>query len=141
MTAQLYSFDQMFQAYEKDQFVLVSVTPSHPITISLSGTNSLSLCDKLRLGLPSSHSSRLSFSLFLTPNTSNCLQPASGKCVCVCVTVCVSLLLIAFIEHYSPLSSRHTVLACDLSHALVSNFTCELISFDSPLWVLNMKNQ
>ena len=42
----------------------------------------------LKLCLPSCHSSRLTFSPSLTPNTSNCLQPAWSKSVCVCV-VCV----------------------------------------------------
>ena len=36
-----------------------------------------------------SHSSRLPFSLSFTPNTSNCLQPASVCCVCVVCSVCV----------------------------------------------------
>ena len=45
-----------------------------------------SLCDMLKLCLPSSHSSRLTFSLSLTPDSSNCLQPASSKmCVCMCI--------------------------------------------------------
>ena len=53
-------------------------------------------CDLLHLCLPSSHSSRLPFSLSLTSNTSNGLQPTSGKracartraCVCMCVRAC-----------------------------------------------------
>ena len=58
--------------------------------VPLSGTISLSLCDMLcKLCLPSSHSSTFTFSLSLTFNTSNCLQPARSKCVCVCVRACV----------------------------------------------------
>ena len=56
----------------------------------------LSLCDILRLCLPSDHSSRLAFSLSLTPNTASALQPASSKsesvwCVylCTCSFACV----------------------------------------------------
>ena len=60
----------------KDSMPFLSLVP-------LSGTISLSLCDMLQLCLPSSHSSRLTFSLSLTPNTSHCLQPASRKCVCM----------------------------------------------------------
>ena len=45
---------------------------------------SLSLCDMLRLCLPSDHSSRLTFSLSLTPNTASTLQPASSKSESVC---------------------------------------------------------
>ena len=50
-----------------------------------SGTISLSLCNMFKLCLASSHSLRLIFSLSLTPNTSNCLQPASSKSLCVCM--------------------------------------------------------
>ena len=51
----------------------------------------LSLCDMLKLCLPSSHSPRLFLSL--TPNTSNCLQPASSKSLSVCLSVCLCLCL------------------------------------------------
>ena len=46
-------------------------------------------CDMFKFCLPWSHSSRLIFFLSLTHNTSNCLQPAVSKCVCVRVCVCV----------------------------------------------------
>ena len=44
-----------------------------------------------RLCLPSSHSSRFTFSLSLTPNTSSCLQPALSKSVCVCACACACM--------------------------------------------------
>ena len=45
-----------------------------------------------------------------------CVRERRGVCVCVCVCV-----LIAFIQPYSQLSSRHAALACDL-HAFYSTF-------------------
>ena len=45
----------------------------------------------LKFCLPSNHSSRLTFSLSLTPNASNVSSPALSKCVCVWVRVCMGV--------------------------------------------------
>ena len=70
----------------------------------LSGTITLPLCDMLKLCLPSSHSSRLAFSLSLTLSTSN--WPQVNMCVfvctpsCVCVQVCVSGWGLIFVDRF-----------------------------------------
>ena len=64
-----------------------------PSLVPLSGTISLSLCDMLKTCLHSSHSSKLTFSLSLTPNNFNCLQPALSKSVCVSVCACACVLI------------------------------------------------
>ena len=56
-------------------------------SLNCSGMISLSLGNMLKLCLPSSHSSKLTFSLSLTPNTSSCLWPASSESVCACVCI------------------------------------------------------
>ena len=64
----------------KDSTLFSSLVPP-------SGTISLFLCDMLKICLHSSHSSKLTFSLSLTPKNFNCLQPALSKSVCVCLCV------------------------------------------------------
>ena len=50
----------------------------------------LSICDMIKLCLPSSQRSELTFSLSFTPYISTCLQPDSSTSVCImCVCVCV----------------------------------------------------
>ena len=47
------------------------------------------LCVTCSNCLPSSYSSRRTFSLSLSPNTFNCLQPTSSKCACGCMHVSI----------------------------------------------------
>ena len=65
----------------------------------------------LKLCLPSSHSI---FSLSLTPNTSNCLQPASSVYVCVCVYVLVCLWGLMFDKLMTHLCIIYLLILCVL---------------------------
>ena len=70
-----YKTSMAMAAHIRLAYVHSNVKGSAPclLLVPPSITICLSLCDKLNICLPSSHSSRLAFSLFLTPDTFNCL--------------------------------------------------------------------
>ena len=91
-------------------------------------------CSFVFFYLVSCHSSRLAFSLSLTPLTSSCLQSASCKicvCVCMCVCVCVPACLCVCVS-----ACTHTHTHIYLRHACmhVHWYVCVFGGWGADVW-------